>query len=466
MPELKIEQLIRAMNKHEANSFEKYLRSPFFNSDPKLLPVFRTLFKKKSDAASGEKQKKISGNKSKEFRYHCSFLSTHLENFYALRDINNAPMLAAQISLNAVAKRDAEKSFSYLFQHFRKQTEKSFHDEDYYYHRYKAFNGFLAYTGQKKKRKHIIRFDEAMRELDKFYVSRKLQLVCEIVNAQNVISAEYKVLLLDEIKELVANEHFNNEPSIDIYYKVLLTLTEPDNETHIEDLQSLIKSYSKWFSAGELNNLYLYLKNYCIKKLNQGVSGYLERLFEIYKLILNDSKVMKSDYLSQWEFKNIVSVALRLKETKWTQQFIDKYLTMLHPREQRNARIYNIANLSFHLKNYKATLKLLQNVEFSDLYYQLDARTMMLKLYFETDDDTSFFSQVSSFRVFLSRNKLISSYQRSIYRNFIKYSVRLHRAGAKKTKLQSLLNKINSVTNIGDKRWIEENAKLLLDSIR
>src|SRR5690349_22069503 len=226
MPQLKIEQLINSMSKHEANSFEKYLRSPYFNSDPKLLPVFKTLFKNKNAEAVNDRQKKNSGLKSKEFRYHTSFLSTHLENFFALRNISDVPLHATQISLNAVAKRDAEKSFTYLFQQFKKESEKSFHSEDYYYHRYKAFSDFLSYAGQKKKRKHIIRFDEAMHELDKFYVSRKLQLVCEIVNAQNVISAEYKILLLEEIKELIAKNHFSNEPSIHIYYMVLLTLTE------------------------------------------------------------------------------------------------------------------------------------------------------------------------------------------------------------------------------------------------
>jgi hypothetical protein len=121
---------------------------------------------------------------------------------------------------------------------------------------------------------------------------------------------------------------------------------------------------------------------------------------------------MNHDYLSQWEYKNIVTLGLRLKENKWVRDFIRKHLHHLAPHERKNALTYNSAMLGYHEKNYRLTLKLLREVEFSDLYYALDSRSLLMKVYYETDDPETLLYHISAFKIFLRRNKFISDYQR------------------------------------------------------
>jgi hypothetical protein len=120
--------------------------------------------------------------------------------------------------------------------------------------------------------------------------------------------------------------------------------------------------------------------------------------------------------------------------------------------------IYNLANWHFFRKEYKETLKLFREVEFTDLYYQLDVRAILLKTYFELSDDEPFYYQASAFRAFLSRNRLMSDYQRKIYRNFVRYIVRLLRDSGNQKKMQTLLEEIRQVRQIADFRWLEEKV--------
>ena len=144
---------------------------------------------------------------------------------------------------------------------------------------------------------------------------------------------------------------------------------------------------------------------------------------------------------SPWEYKNIVTLGLRLQEEKWVREFIRKYLNFLPVDERANALTYNSAMLSYYHKN-------------TDLYYQLDARSILLKVYFELDDVETMLHHISAFKIFIRRNKLVSAYQKEIYLNFIRYTLKIFRAGTSTTKLNAVKNEIISHQNISDKNWL------------
>jgi hypothetical protein len=93
-------------------------------------------------------------------------------------------------------------------------------------------------------------------------------------------------------------------------------------------------------------------------------------------------------------------------------------------------------------------------VEFSDVYYQLDSKSILLKTYFELEETESFFYHASAFRVFLKRNKLVSDYQRTIYLNLIRYASQLMRAEGQQKKIAVIKKKIETNRNIADLNWL------------
>lgn len=92
------------------------------------------------------------------------------------------------------------------------------------------------------------------------------------------------------------------------------------------------------------------------------------------------------------------------------------------------------------------------------MYYQLDVRAILLKAYYSLGDEETFYYHASAFRSFLSRNGLVSEYQRKIYRNFVRYVVRLMRDSGNAKKLNQLLEEVREVRQIADFRWLEEKV--------
>ena len=147
---------------------------------------------------------------------------------------------------------------------------------------------------------------------------------------------------------------------------------------------------------------------------------------------------MTEKFLPQFDYKNIVTIALRMKELSWAKKFIEEYKPWLRKEERENAYTYNLAHWHFHNRDYSKTLSLFQRVEFTDIYYQLDTRSIVLKTYFEQDDAEAFFYQASAFRTYIRRNKLVSDYQRVSYRNFIKFTGQLLRANGNAKKIAAI----------------------------
>jgi hypothetical protein len=286
-------------------------------------------------------------------------------------------------------------------------------------------------------------------------------LFCEITNLKNILSGDYPLHLFAELKKLARHEDFKNVPVVQVYYRVLLTLTEPEKEKHFMELKDLVARNGLLFPVGELKELYQYIKNYCIKKINSSYPEYIKILFDIYKEMLADKRLMRHDYFSQWEFKNVVNISLRLNEKEWCKSFIPKYINYLKPAERRNALTFNLAYMHFINGNFKEAIKRLKDVEFTDVFYKVDSKVILMKCYYELDEIEFFFYHSSAFRLFLLRNRQLSPYQKKINRNLIIFLSKLVRAGTSPVKIERLKKEALKEKNIADLNWLLEKIKIM-----
>jgi len=125
----------------------------------------------------------------------------------------------------------------------------------------------------------------------------------------------------------------------------------------------------------------------------------------------------------------------------------------------QNAYTFNLAKLYFYQKKYDQVLPLLQNVEYTDIFYQLDSKTTLIKVYYELGSYLPLMSLKESFAIMLRRKKLISEQNRINYMNFIRFTMKLFRADVKdQIKLNSLKKAIADSTNVADKGWLLEKV--------
>lgn len=389
------------------------------------------------------------------FRYFNSDLVTRLEEFITHRGSNSDQLIREQILSKELGKRGASKAWTAHHHKFEEYvTSEKIHDASYYSHAWEMEYSHLSLMSEGKVSAQEGTIARAGEYLDRFYLVRKLQLCCEIFNVQNVFAHEHQIFLLDEILTHLENRSYDDVPVIVIYFRILMTLRESEKEEHYHILRSLLIQHEDVVTKQEQRDMYKYVLNYCIKKINLGNISWQKELFDIYKVTLQSRILLTEGVLSHRDFKNIITISLRQRELAWAEEAIPLYLPQLDAKERDNARMYNTANLLFHKGDFSGALRLLQQVDFSDIFYDLDARSIVLKTWFELDEEDSFEYHAAAFRTFLKRNKSVSEYQRTIYENLIRYTSRLMRIGGKRKQILELKEEIQRVMNIADLRWL------------
>ncbi|MEO0469380.1 MAG: hypothetical protein AAF206_07165, partial [Bacteroidota bacterium] len=162
--------------------------------------------------------------------------------------------------------------------------------------------------------------------------------------------------------------------------------------------------------------------------------------------------------------KNMVTVGIRLQAYEWVDEFLHRYRDRLLPAYQEDAYCLNLASLRYAQGQASAALQLLQQVEFHDVFYDLSARSLLLKLYFENDEDAALTFLLETFRRFLHRNYAISQFQRDIHLNLLRFTRKLYRLREQKDlltgdvfqqRLQQLKEKMMS-TEVANRSWLAE----------
>lgn len=454
----KLEELLISLNGHDLLLMRRYLASPYFNQNPKAEKLFSVLTTSDKFNTRKENYHKVFGSNrfnEKQMRYAESHLCSHIENFLTFQFLESNDLSWYQMNAKVAALKGNKKSFQYYDTLIDKKN-KSVVAQDIqslYKHFETSLTKFEVDT-ENISLKKIPDMSTVIHHLDVYYVAHKLQLMCAAHNMQQITGKEIDIALSHEIISISETSLCKENDTVKLYYHIYLMITKPNEERHYHLLKELVKKIALHFPVREQKDIYQYLKNYCIRKINSGQSEFLSELFHIYELQLANKKLLRHNYLTQWEFKNIVSVALRIGKTKWCKTFIAQHKRYLPTDEQKNASVYNSANIAFHDKEYRQALKYFSQSEFKEPFYQLDVRAIQLKIFFETDEYETLFYHASAFRNYLSRSKHISTFQKTIYRKLISFSIAIARNIANQKKLQSLKKEIAEATQVADKIWL------------
>ncbi len=314
------------------------------------------------------------------------------------------------------------------------------------------------------------------KKFDHLFIAQKIRTACQLKNWQNVVEDEVEIHLLEAVLNYVETNQstLREVPEVWIYYTIYNTLHFPGNRMHFDELLQLLKIHSPQFQISEAQDLYRYAQNYCIKKINFGEAEFLNDLFLIYKDQLQLGLLLEKNKLSQWHYKNIVTVACRLKAHDWANEFIHQYQNKLPQEEQKAAYDFNLAALHYSMGAYEKVFEGIRSLQFKDVYYQLDARALLLKVYFETKEFEALYYLLNAFSVFLQRNKTLSGYQRVANKNLIRLAKKMSKIQeefqvntkeANHTKLKNLIQKINATNPLTNANWLREQCDMMIHNI-
>jgi len=467
---------ISLLSSQELHWFQEFVHSPYFNKHENIRKLMDII------VASAPHFSEDDLNKEKVFRkifpkekfnpQKLSDLLTYLyrlyEKFLMQLEFENDEAEGKILLLRWYRTKKMDRHFLNVMNVIRQNGMLDGLDETRFMKEYQVETESDLFFTAKDSRTTDKSIERKTISLDLFYLTAKLKSCCEMLNRQNIVSERYEIRMLDEVKSFVGN-HFQlleDYPHILIYYQILLTLQESNVEEHYTSLVGLLGKHSSRIEKSELRTLYDYAQNYCIKKINSGNTRYLNEIFKLYQSLLKQDLMLdENGNLSQWDYKNIVTVGTRLKEYAWCEKFLNDYKEKLPPADRDNAFAFNLATLYYSQKNYTRALKLLQDVEFTDVYYSLGARSLLLKAYYEANEFEPLYSLFDSFKIYLKRNKLVSPYQYTVHMNLIKMTKRLANIRSMKglsreasivKELDKLRKKIEATPEITNLNWLME----------
>ncbi|MEZ4773974.1 MAG: hypothetical protein R3D00_12385 [Bacteroidia bacterium] len=465
MHQTKLIRLLKTFSAWEIRAFDDFVRSPFFNKNPSVTRLWQLTKEFAPAFDQPELERKLvftvifpkEAFDEQKLRYLMTDLTRLIENFWVYKYRENHSVRFQQDITEVFQERnltkDREESAAKLGKMLNKLPVRKTSDllQKFLFEE----NEYLQ-QAHSRDRHHSSSVSQVMDSLDHLYLAKKLRYSCEVVNRANILQQEARLFLTTEILQQIDSFSAKDSPLIHLYHTTLLTLTDGANENHYFTLRQQLENSLQTLDKEELNHLYAFALNYAIKQFNTGRSEYGKEIFDLYKTLIENRIIFEGEQLPVPHFKNMVAIGTRLREFVWVESFIENYEKHLPESDRFNAYTYNLAYLLFEKKEFSRVLRMLSSVEFSDVFYQTDAKTVLLRTYYEIEDFDGLTYLMGSFRMFLRRNKQLSDYQRKLYLNLIKVTQLLmrYRLGEKVTIYQ-INQQIEKTPDIAGLNWVK-----------
>ncbi len=476
----KLFELLSTLSRREMTRFREFAASPYHNKHPDVRALANYLSRIYPDFGDRHCRRETlfqqlyPGEAHDQARLALVFTYTRrlLEQFLVQESFEESRPEHQLLLLKALRRRKLfglyEKQLLRAEAEIDKQPSNS---NDGYYRRYRLAAEADAYFTLLERRRTDDSLQVKENQLDKFYLAEKLRDACEMQVRRNILKGDYSSRLLEAVLREVGDNllEYDRDPAISLYYRIYLMVSREDARYYEEALHALFEKEAG-FSHAELAELYNYFQNYCIRRINSGDGRFLEEIFQLYKRLLDKGLLHEDGILSEWHYKNIVTTAIRLRQMDWVKQFIEQHKERLAPDVRDNAYRFNLASYYHAAGQYDEVLRLLLQVEYSDLRYSLGAKALLLRTYYDLCEYEALDSLVGSMRQYLQRNQLMADFHRNGHHNLFKFTRRAAHIRAQlgfvseeksRQELLRLQQEVSRAGEIFNKSWLLEKILAL-----
>lgn len=456
---LKIQKLIATLPPKAHKKIKCFLESPFFNKKSNLLQLFQWFveplnrpFDAKLGFALIYPQRQFDPT---QWHLLTSQLFKLLEKYLVIEALDREPMERQGLLSQEYRYLQQEKLFRSAHRDWQKLTEKhSWRDARYLYHRYQIEYEYYDYIASPKRRERT-NLQAVSDGLDHYFLAEKFKQACLALSRHLVNQEEYHVGMLEEALHYVkAHPAVLEVPAVAIYYYVFQAISPQSDESDFHNLRQAMERYQSRFSPLEMRDIYFYAINYCIRRLNTGSPSFVREAFELYRLSLEKGFLLEDRVMPESTFGNIVSLATKLEEYDWAEQFIENHRDQLKTVFRQPLYLYNLAQLRYAQAQFDDCLYYLAQMDTKAPFLLLGAKTLQLKIYYEQKEIQALESLLDSLRVYLQRHKNFG-YRRENYENLIAFTRRLLGLAVMSTEEKiRLRQEIESAKVFTEKQWI------------
>lgn len=427
----KLVEVFLSLTGYERAALRQFLLSPYHNSREDVTLLFNYLQAQVQNLNNAQWQAEAAfaavypaeGYDKTQFRHLMSFLLRAIEEFFVVSQTLADQSMSNKLLLRAYRQRQLTQPLDYAQARAAEQLEKQPRRAPEYWQYRFDLEDTAHYLHQTMGREKIRSLQPLADYLNIQYFSHYLRLACLMHAQQAVSQIEYKLELLPAILALLVEQPAAlNEAAVALYYYYYRAISESEavqSRAYFTRFRGLLLEATQQLEIEDMRDLYYLAINYGIRRINAEL-GLLRETFDLYLLGIQHGFLLENGKLHRFAFKNIIALSLHLKEFDWAHQFIDSHGQLVHQEYQNTYIHYCRSKLLFTEKKYSQAIELLQQVEYEDIFLNIDAKIMLLKIYYELDETEVLASFLSSFRVFINRKKKLLNYHIDNYKNIIK----------------------------------------------
>lgn len=455
----KIEELYLSLSKKDLENITSFLSCTIFNQSEIVLATHLCLselypFEKGLD--KNVVYRTVFGQREKysdvKLRVFFTKLVKLIEKYLVIKEIDNLPLLNLNVLTRYYSELKLAKNHSIFFHSEPDFKFRSYEEylEYVYYFTLKKLNYIYLEQSQdlNQKKKYYELVFKAQRKLNSF---QTLDMQCRYLTFtqkfKNEINNSHEVRIVNEMLET-----FDDQDDVMKAYLLVYLISRDNNIQAFYDLKQLLLNSNIPFEIN-YKALLSFSETLCIGFINSGKTEFLEHLFEIYKCEIIFFK-LEGD-IESVNFRNIVYTALQLNQIDWAENFVSNFSKFVKTSDQENTFNFNYARIFFEKGDYKSAMRQLLKVTYEDSFYASTGRILLIKCYYELNDEMPLISCCLSLNQFLNRNKEFTKQRVENNVHFIKYVKMLqkHRLENNKPFFKKLYQKVNSSTVV-EKEWL------------
>ena len=466
--------------------FEKYLKSPFFNSIKSYEKIFSIITRNMSLVKDGE-FKVVRDLLVKEMEYSenttlklLSELGEQVLNYFRVKAVHSKPLTKEMALCESMLSKGYFKIVPDVVETCNKILEEDKPDEDKYldyfqlnYISYRAsviteskFYGDLKITEQQEYtlQSSMNLFVFSIARLTINFLNFKIQNIDSSVKSSKPYMIDLKPMF-----NIIQREEFkyfdkHQKALVILYHKLYLMFLNLNDDSAYDNYKKEFYKTRRYFNELFSKTHFSILITYCVIRkrvddINLKYSTENSRL--LYDFIENETyKDEVKSYLQPVLYRNFV-ISCNTEESKpLLKKFIDKHSDKLHPDHYKDMHNFALLHYYYLNKEYGKALKIMIELKHPKIVYKYDIYSLELKIYYEKGEYDglekllhNFYGNIKNEKIFTAydkeRHELLVYYFRKLVRKKQKYD-----EDNKVTELELFKKDIEKEINFVMKKWI------------
>lgn len=456
-------KLLQTLTKKDRREIKKIVASPYFNTREDVQMLYDLIDTHLDNAGTKiilSKEWLFSGiYKGKKFDAQkinqvASLLTDIIKRYLIISEIENNQQQGDLLLLKALRHRKADKHFDKEYKNSIEELEKSkIKNAQFYLSKYSIL--FEEYQNKsQQERTAELNLQILSDTLDSFYVLESLKIACSIAAHKKISKYEYKQEIFNNLLDKIESLNFLNNFNIEAYYNAHLTQLYDKKDKNFDVLKSILINEKLSLDNSEQRILYVAAINYCIKQMNNSQDKFIFEAIELYEKGLNNGILLNDNNLSPYTYRNVLMSYLKVSDFQKAKAFLEVYKSYLPKTEREDVYIYNLAIWYFRQDNFDEAMQLLQTSMPKENLLHLDARRLLLRIYFEKQEYSALDSLIESTKQYIYTKKELG-YHKEAYKNFLSFLQKVIKLDPRdKEKKAILRGEVEKTKLLAEKAWL------------